>query len=421
MLNGLILKNFKLFKDRTEVPLSRINLFTGVNGRGKSTVLQAFLLLMQSSEHDRTTENIHFNGTCVSLGFFEDVKNIQNGPSTPVNFGFLFSSELIKYGIDYTIIYEPEDQLIGKILNIIIHGSFEGKPFQYTIDNEGDVMSLTNPKGKETTVFPSLYDLFIPSQFQDEILFNIYNSLSFLKVHYISADRIGPKLYYTSISQKRFNSTGATGENTVSTLFHSRDLVVDTKFIEHISAFYNVVTEDLDKTVAGQTNFWLDKIFYGAKYEIKEVIETNLLKFQISPDGNFDFHKPTNVGYGFSYVLPIIVSGLIAKPGEMMIIENPEAHLHPYAQSIIAKFLTLVSLKDVQVIVESHSEHILNGLRIPVFEGIIKREDLNVLYFDRSEQSQFSVIELDAEGGIRNWPKDFFDQSTKDFNHLLGL
>ena len=420
MLTKLILKNFKLFKDQTEVPLAQINLFTGVNGRGKSTVLQSFLLLMQSTQHDRTTENIHFNGSCVNLGFFEDVKNIQNGPSTPVSLGFIFSSEVIHYGIDYTIIYEPEDQLIGKISNIMINGGYEGKPFQYAITQEGDSMLFSDIQGNKIH-FPSIYDLFIPSQFQDEILSNIYNSLSFLKVHYISADRIGPKLYYTSVSQKKFNSTGATGENTVSTLFHSRDLIVDANFIDNISAFFNVVTEELDKTVAGQTNFWLDKIFYGAKYEIKEVVETNLLKFQISPDGNFDFHKPTNVGYGFSYILPIIVSGLISKPGEMMIIENPEAHLHPYAQSVIAKFLTLVSLKDVQVIVESHSEHILNGLRIPVFEGIIKKEDLNVLYFDRSEKSQFSVIELDTEGGIRNWPKDFFDQSTKDFNHLLGL
>lgn len=420
MLTKLILKNFKLFKDQTEVPLARINLFTGVNGRGKSTVLQSFLLLMQSTQHDRTTENIHFNGSCVNLGFFEDVKNIQNGPSTPVSLGFIFSSEVIHYGIDYTIIYEPEDQLIGKISNIMVNGDYEGRPFQYAIIQEGDSMLFSDIKGNKIH-FPSIYDLFIPSQFQDEILCSIYNSLSFLKVHYISADRIGPKLYYTSVSQKKFNSTGATGENTVSTLFHSRDLIVDANFIDNISAFFNVVTEELDKTVAGQTNFWLDKIFYGAKYEIKEVVETNLLKFQISPDGNFDFHKPTNVGYGFSYILPIIVSGLISKPGEMMIIENPEAHLHPYAQSVIAKFLTLVSLKDVQVIVESHSEHILNGLRIPVFEGIIKKEDLNVLYFDRSEQSQFSVIELDTEGGIRNWPKDFFDQSTKDFNHLLGL
>ncbi|PTS94473.1 hypothetical protein DBR27_17750 [Flavobacterium sp. HMWF030] len=150
-------------------------------------------------------------------------------------------------------------------------------------------------------------------------------------------------------------------------------------------------------------------------------MDTNLLTFFVSPDGSFNYHKPTNVGYGFSYILPILVSGLISKPGEIMIIENPEAHLHPFAQSVIAKFLTLVALKGVQVIIESHSEHILNGLRISVFEDVISSQDLSVLYFDRDGDEPFIKIEMNSDGGIRNWPKDFFDQSTKDLNYLLGL
>jgi len=420
MLNGLILNNFKLFKDNTAVPLAKLNLLTGVNGRGKSTVLQSLLLFMQSVQYDRTSEDIHFNGSCVNLGFFEDVKNIQNSKSIPITVGFLFSSTDLEYEIIYTIVNNSEDHLIGTILNVEIKGNFKNQFFEYLIDNREDKIIIDSLNGKIKEVL-SFYDLFIPNQFQDEILVNIYNTLSYLKVHYVSADRIGPKLYYNSVSKGKFNSTGPNGENTVSTLFNNRNKIVDGIFLDHINAFYNVLTEELDKTVEGQTNFWLGKIFYGAKYEIKEVVETNLLKFQISTDGNFDFHKPTNVGYGFSYVLPIIVSGLIATAGEILIVENPEAHLHPYAQSVISKFLTLVSLKGVQVIVESHSDHILNGFRIPVFECIIKKEDLNILYFDKIDDSQFSIIEIDDNGGIRNWPKDFFDQSTKDFNHLLGL
>lgn len=421
MLNQLVLQNFKLFGERTEIPLSRLNLLTGVNGRGKSTVLQPFLLLMQSPAHDRNTGSIQFNGNCVNLGFFEDVKNIENTVKESVHFLFNYESSSLEYGIDYTIAYSSEDHSIGQIQYIIIHGKLDGKSFQYEIINEGNVFQFKDPLKEGSIEFNALFDLFIPSQFQDDITKLIYGTLSFLRVHYISADRIGPKLFYTSQSQKKFDSTGALGENTISTLFHSRNQQVDPLFIEYIGAFYNVVTEELQTTVEGQTNFWLDKIFYGAKYEIKEVVDTNLLTFFISPDGSFNYHKPTNVGYGFSYVLPILVSGLIAKPGEIVIIENPEAHLHPYAQSVIAKFLTLVSLKGVQVIIESHSEHILNGLRIPVFEGIIKKEELNVLYFDRKGEMPFVQIEIDDDGGIRNWPKDFFDQSTKDFNHLLGL
>jgi predicted ATPase len=146
-----------------------------------------------------------------------------------------------------------------------------------------------------------------------------------------------------------------------------------------------------------------------------------LLTFAISPDGTFNYYKPTNVGYGYSYVLPIIVAGLVAKPGEILIVENPEAHLHPFAQSILAKFLTLVSLKDVQVIVESHSEHILNGLRLAVNTKLIKNEQLSVLYFDREYERYFEKINIDDNGGIDNWPPDFFDQATNDLNQLLGI
>lgn len=91
--------------------------------------------------------------------------------------------------------------------------------------------------------------------------------------------------------------------------------------------------------------------------------------------------------------------------------ENPEAHLHPCAQSIISKFLTLVSLNDVQVIIESHSEHILNGLRIPVYDKIIPADNLNVLYFDRTFETPFIKINIEKDGGIKDWPADFFDQS----------
>lgn len=421
MLNKLTLQNFKLFKDKTEFPLSKINLLTGVNGRGKSSVLQPFLLLMQSPGHDRNTDNIQFNGNCVNLGYFVDVKNIENTVKEPIIFLFNFSSQLLNYYIEYTIIHSPDENLIGQIVLIKISGQINGQKFLYEIIQSGNDFDLIDKIANTSTKFSALFDLFIPSQYQTDITRAIYNTLPFLKIHYISADRIGPKLFYTSQSQKKFDSTGSLGENTISTLFHCRNNQVESTFIDYIGVFYNVVPSELETTVEGQTNFWLDKIFNGAKYEIKEVVDTNLLTFFVSPDGSFNYHKPTNVGYGFSYILPILVSGLISKPGEIMIIENPEAHLHPYAQSIIAKFLTLVALKGVQVIIESHSEHILNGLRISVFEDVISSKDLSVLYFDRDGQEPFIKIEMNDDGGIRNWPKDFFDQSTNDLNYLLGL
>jgi predicted ATPase len=127
------------------------------------------------------------------------------------------------------------------------------------------------------------------------------------------------------------------------------------------------------------------------------------------------------VGFGYSYILPIVVSGLIAKEGEILIVENPEAHLHPKAQSRLAKFLAKVSSCGVQVFIESHSDHILNALRIAVLDDIITHEDLSILYFQQNPEQPVVQIPVQPNGGIEEWPEGFFDQMDKDFARLFGM
>ena len=107
--------------------------------------------------------------------------------------------------------------------------------------------------------------------------------------------------------------------------------------------------------------------------------------------------------------------------GDILIIENPEAHLHPYAQSILSKFLAGVSRVGVQVLVESHSEHILDGFRIIVHDKIIDLNEINILYFDKNDETYFHKIDIKDDGDIENWPTNFFDQSTNDLNYLYGI
>jgi predicted ATPase len=131
-------------------------------------------------------------------------------------------------------------------------------------------------------------------------------------------------------------------------------------------------------------------------------------------------YKPINVGFGYSYALPIIVSGLIAQPGDILIVENPEAHLHPYAQSQLVKFLARVSAGGVQVFVETHSDHILNGVRLAVVDKILAPQNTNILFFATGETVSITQIPIDEEGRIENWPERFFDQLDKDFERLFG-
>ncbi len=133
------------------------------------------------------------------------------------------------------------------------------------------------------------------------------------------------------------------------------------------------------------------------------------------------FIKPVNVGFGYSYALPIIVAGLIAQPGEILIVENPEAHLHPYAQSQITKFLVKVSANGVQVFIESHSDHVLNALRICVLDKMIATDELHVLYFGKGQPPEVTRIPVQDDGAIEVWPEGFFDQMDKDFSRLFGV
>ena len=150
--------------------------------------------------------------------------------------------------------------------------------------------------------------------------------------------------------------------------------------------------------------------------------DSSVLGLLMNTQNNDYRFKPTNIGFGYYYVLPIVISGLIAMPESLLIVENPEAHLHPAAQSRLAKFLTQVTLTGVQVIIESHSEHILNALRIGVGNEVfpLTAQDVKVLYFSEAKNATFVEIEIDESGKIADWPVGFFDQTDNDFKILYG-
>lgn len=163
----------------------------------------------------------------------------------------------------------------------------------------------------------------------------------------------------------------------------------------------------------------MEYIFNGGRVDIKP-IEANIISMRMNADSSKNRFKPVNVGFGYSYLLPIVVSGLIADPGDMLIVENPEAHLVPSAQSRIANFLARVSRTGVQVFIESHSEHILNGLRIAVKEKLLGHEETNIIFFEGDKDYSIRKIPVIEGGKLRNWPDGFFDQAEKDFERIHG-
>jgi predicted ATPase len=138
---------------------------------------------------------------------------------------------------------------------------------------------------------------------------------------------------------------------------------------------------------------------------------------------------PTNTGFGISYVLPIIVSGLIAQTDRILIVENPEAHLHPSAQSKIGYFLGIIANAGVRVIVETHSDHVINGIQLAVVKKAISNDKVTINFFNFNEdisaidknQPEVISISIKEKGELTEWPKGFFDQSQIDYSQLIKL
>jgi len=134
--------------------------------------------------------------------------------------------------------------------------------------------------------------------------------------------------------------------------------------------------------------------------------------------------KITDVGFGLSQVLPALVQAFYCEPYSTVWMEQPEIHLHPQVQANLADvFISSIKSREggkdrnVQLIIESHSEHFLNRLQRRVAEGVISAEDVAV-YFCRKagERTELEPLRLNEFGEIENWPDNFFGDEMADIS-----
>lgn len=154
----------------------------------------------------------------------------------------------------------------------------------------------------------------------------------------------------------------------------------------------------------------LGAIFEGATFKI--VSDDKSLHLYMDAVNNGKNFRPVNVGYGYSYVLTLLTAGLMAKDGETIVVENPEAHLHPSAQAAMMKFfIEKVITKGVQVFMETHSDHIVNASLLAVRQEKLTNEQMNILFFSRSDAGSNEVIitnlEITNKGRVKNPPKRY--------------
>lgn len=187
----------------------------------------------------------------------------------------------------------------------------------------------------------------------------------------------------------------------------------------------NLIHEESPKMlwIRNHVEFWMSKIF--GNVEIRTIDNG----FYAGPsiefhDGN-DWVLPTHVGFGLSYVLPIILALLCSRSGDVFIIDSPEAHLHPAAQTTLAMFLSFIASKNRTIIIETHSDHIVDGIRLSCVKGIggysekiIENKNVKILFFD--EDHSYEDILVRSNGKLSKWPRGFFDQALLNLRALSG-
>ncbi|MGQ0777475.1 MAG: DUF3696 domain-containing protein [Pseudonocardiales bacterium] len=359
MISTLAMRNFKRFRT-VELSLRPMTVLTGLNGTGKSTSIQALLLARQIAEEPGTSV-VQLNGPYgLALGDSQDVLR--------------FDAE-------------------GDEIEINLHCA--GTDYRYRFSSPGDR-------------YPHLHVTQRPETPPTEL---IGTGPAFV---YLMAERLGPRdlLSVTSVESARVG-VGEQGQYTAQVLAEHETRTVRAQ-LRHPNTEHGVTT------LRTQVEAWASDVISPVQITAQwpPGLSASVLRFQ-EPGLMSEPIRPANMGFGFSYALPVIVAGLLAPEGGLLLVENPEAHLHPAGQSRLGRFLARVAGSGVQVVIETHSDHTVNGVRLAVAEEqTIDSRDVIVHFFGKADHGLPISIDLTEHGRLSAWPEGFFDQIETDLGRL---
>ncbi|WP_281628993.1 DUF3696 domain-containing protein [Vibrio sp. St2] len=374
MINNVSLLNFKSYREES-IELSMLTVFCGNNSVGKSTAIQAISIPLQS----KFGEKVVLNGDLTEVGTIKDIHH-KSPKNESLKINLTIDGNNYSWGYDD---YETHIRTSKIELNGFNSNSLDGG-----------------------VVF-------------QEILENF---------QYLQAERYGPRNNYDLTTSSKFHSRwlGSKGEFTAEFLSNAENFdrfFVGGRFVR------DDVAQDprLHQSVKSQVlhdhiNAWMAEISPGIEVSTK-VIEQAAVAISSYSQNSFDSLKPHNVGFGVSYALGIVCAMLMTKPGGLVIVENPEAHLHPRGQSYLGRLIALTAQAGVQIIVETHSDHLINGMRLMPRLGKVDCEAMRIYQVVADLEDRCSKalpITVNAQGELSDWPESFFDQQLIDMDILMS-
>ena len=367
MIEYIILKNFKCF-DELQVRLAPLTLVTGMNGVGKSTLIQSLLVIRQSFISRYLQDGyLSLNGELVNL----------------INGEELLYKQAVNESVEICV-EDSEDEFLFNISEI-------------DSDNH-----LQNVK-------------ISPNDYSKRGLFLFHDDFV-----YLNAERLAPQVDYRLMnsSEKNYSRLGNKhGDKAVGVLFDAIDKVADLT----IPALKADAVSTL--RLGDNVSAWMSYIM-GTKItaKVEKVNSEDLrLTYTMGDVAKEKVFSPLNSAFGYSYLLPIVIAVLTAKKNGGVLLENPEAHLHPAAQFRLGVFLAMAAEQGIQLIIETHSDHLLNGVRVAAKEKKISSENVAIQYFADSDGFHDAQrIVLNEDGELDRWPQGFFDEWEKALDTLIG-
>lgn len=430
MLTGLRLTNFKSWDDTGQVRLAPLTIFFGRNSSGKSSLIQSLLLMKQTAESLDPRQVLQLGGreTYVDLGTYLDLVKDHDGhrdigmtfnwqTREPVRLRrasassdvletnvFQFFTDIAQEsGVLAEIIVQRMEYAMGAAGDRTVgmrrrRNSYEATSHGLNLRRRAKAPDHL-PDPIKCYGFPDVAQaVFQNADFLAELSHQFDELMS--SISYVGPLRDRPRRRYQwQGSSPTF--VGPRGENTVAAILAARrqDRTIKTRGFE----------ENL--------GYWLKRMGLIDQFSVVEIGSgTGLYELRVSVAGSSTSVSITDVGFGVSQVLPVLVQVFYSIPGTPVILEQPEIHLHPAAQSALGDVL-LGAARDneTQLIVETHSEHLLHRIQRRIAEEEISKDDVALYFIDVEHgRSEIHELKVDEYGNITNWPQDFFGDEMGD-------